>query len=161
MSSVAFDVCVANDDDLLHALAALSPEELRQLVEQIRLRRKRGRPAKSAANYRKLELWWKCFRRLNSELAQESAARKFLRIRGSKIARLLNLKRDTAGSLRNAVARGAKESTRLNDSRRTSWQIVPAGLARAVHGRQWRLVTNSNEAVLLRAAQKAAWLGEG
>jgi hypothetical protein len=98
-------------------------------------------------------LWWKAFRKLNGELTAEHAAKKFLRHYGATIARELNLKRDTVQSLRNAVARGEKESERVRHHRKTSWQIMPAGLA----GRM--LVTDPDEAVLIRPAMQAALLG--
>jgi len=147
------------DDELLAALAATGPAAL-QIVEQIKARRRRGRPASSEADYRRLELRWKAFRRLNSELTAEQAARKFLRHRGTEIERELNLKRETVQSLRNAIARGEKESERVRRRRRASWQVVPAGLADAVHGRRRVLIADPDEATLIRYAMEAALLGK-
>lgn len=141
------------DNHLLDTLAATGPAA-RDIVEQIRARRRRGRPQSAEANYRRLQLWWNAFRRLNGELTAEQAAQKFLRQRGRDIERELNLKRDTVQSLRNAIARGGKENERVRRRRRASWQIVLGGLAGGF------LVTDPNEAVLLRAAVRAAYLGE-
>jgi hypothetical protein len=147
------------DDELLAALAATGPEAL-QIVEQIKAQRRRGRPASAEADYRRLELWWRAFRRLNSELTADHALRKFLRQRRTEIERNLNLKRDTVQSLRNAIARGKKESERVRRSRRASWQIIPAGLADAVHGRRRVLIADPDEAILIRHAMEVALLGK-
>jgi hypothetical protein len=147
------------DDELLEALAATGPEAL-QIVEQIKAQRRRGRPASAEADYRRLELWWRAFRRLYSELTADQALRKFLRQRGAEIERNLNLKRDTVQSLRNAIARGKKESERVRRRRRASWQITPAGLADAVHGRRRVLIADPDEATLIRHAIEVALLGK-
>jgi hypothetical protein len=147
------------DSHLLETLAATGPAA-REIVEQIRARRRRGRPQSAEADYRRLQLWWHAFRRLNGELTAEQAAKKFLRQRGRDIERELNLKRDTVQSLRNAVARGEKESERVRRRRRTSWQIIPAGLADAVHGRRRVLITDPDEATMIRYAMQVALLGK-
>ena len=147
------------DDELLAALAATGPEAL-QIVEQIKAQRRRGRPASAEADYRRLQLRWGAFRSLNSGLTADQALRKFLRQRGAEIEKDLNLKRDTVQSLRNAIARGKKESELVRRRRRISWQIVPAGLADAVHGRRRVLIADPDEATLIRYAMEAALLGK-
>src|SRR6516165_2045859 len=117
------------DDKLLRALAATGPIA-RQIVDQIR---SRGRPAADEADYRRLDLWWKCFRRLNVDLTERQALEKFLRVRGEQVAKTLKRRRKTVGSLRKARARGAKENKQV---------IIPTGLALAVHGRQRMMVSD-------------------
>jgi hypothetical protein len=141
------------DDDLLSALAATSGAA-REIVEQIRSRR-RGRPAAMESDYRRLAFLWRRFRKLNSGLPDDGAARKFLRVHGKQIEAALNLKRNTAQSLRKAIARGIKENERVRGRRRRDWQIAPAGLADAINGRRYALSTSP----YLRAAAEAALLG--
>ena len=145
------------DDKLLRALAATGPIA-QQIVDQIR---SRGRPAADEADYRRLDLWWKCFRRLNGDLTERQALEKFLRVRGEQVAKTLKLRRKTVGSLRKAIARGAEENKQVKRRRIAQWQIVPTGLGLAVlHGRQWMMVSNPHEAVLLRAGMRQALLEE-
>jgi hypothetical protein len=140
-------------DDLLSALATTSPAA-QQIVDQIRSNR-RGRPAAVEADYRQLAFRWRSFRKLNSGLTDEQAAKKFLRVHGNAIETALHLKRNTVGSLRKGVARGAKEHERVKRQRRAVWQLAPASLAQAVHGRRHVISTNP----YLRAAHTAALLG--
>ena len=126
------------DDKLLRALAATGPIA-QQIVDQIR---SRGRPAADEADYRRLDLWWKCFRRLNGDLTERQALEKFLRVRGEQVAKTLKLRRKTVGSLRKAIARGAKENKQVKQRRIAQWQIIPTGLALAVHGRQRMMVSD-------------------
>jgi hypothetical protein len=149
-----------DDEDLLRELAALCPRA-QELVEQLRARHRPGRKPISKANFRQLELLWKSFRRQNRELEEAAAAKRFLRIRGEQVEKLLKIKRGRRGtvkgqlgSLRNAIGVGAKESARVNELRRSRWQILPAGL----FGRQ--IVTDPNEAILRRYAMRLALLGE-
>ena len=145
------------DDKLLRALAATGPIA-QQIVDQIR---SRGRPAADEADYRRLDLWWKCFRRLNGDLTERQALEKFLRVRGEQVAKTLKLRRQTVGSLRKAITRGVKENKQVKRRRIAQWQIVPTGLGLAVlHGRQWMMVSNPHEAVLLRAGMRQALLEE-
>jgi hypothetical protein len=146
------------NQDILDQLAAISPAA-EQIIAQYRARR-RGRPPASESQYRRLQLWWKCFRRSNSDLTDEQAARKFFRLRGDAIANDLGLKRTKFNSLRNAVSRGEKESERVRVERRQKWRIVPTGLGDAVHGRYYRIVTDPNEAILIRGAIRLALFGE-
>jgi hypothetical protein len=148
-------------DDWLTQLAATDPAA-QKIIDEIRARRKRrGRPAISDRQYRKLELWWKRFRRLNSHLTEERAAGRFFSLRGDAIAKELGLKRTDFTSLRNAVRRGAKESARIKSQRMAEWQIVPTGLAEKIlKGADHRIATDRNEAILIRAAQRAALLGK-
>src|SRR6516165_11690469 len=99
------------DDKQLRALAATGPIA-QQIVDQIRSSA-RGRPAADEADYRRLDLWWKRFRRLNSDLTERQALEKFLRVRGEQVAKTLKLRRQTVGSLRKAIARGAKENKQV------------------------------------------------
>ena len=148
------------DDKLLRALAATGPIA-QQIVDQIRSRGRPGRPGADEADYRRLDLWWKNFRRLNSDLTERQALQKFLRVRGEQVAKTLKLRRQTIGSLRKAIARGAKENKQVKRRRIAQWQIVPTGLGLAVlHGRQWMMVSNPHEAVLLRAGMRQALLEE-
>jgi hypothetical protein len=149
------------DDDFLAVLAATSPAA-QQMVDELRSSHKRrGRPAASESQYRRLELWWKRFRRMNSRLTEEQAAKKFLRLRGETIAKELGLKRSTFHSLRMAVLRGEGESKRLRSHRAAQWQIVPTSLVDKVRtGADHRIVTDANEAILLRGAMRRALLGE-
>jgi hypothetical protein len=148
------------DDDFLSKLAATSPAA-QQIVDQIRARHKpRGRPPASENQYRRLQLWWNCFRKLNGTLTEERAAQKFFRLRGSAIAKELGLKRATFHSLRMAVLRGEREGDRVLSHRTAQWQIVPTGLAEAVHGRHHRIMVDRNEAILLREAMRREYLGE-
>jgi hypothetical protein len=146
------------DQDILDALAATSPAA-QQIIEQYRARR-RGRPPAAEFQYRRLQAWWKCFRRSHGDLTDEQAARKFLRLRGPAIAKDLGLNRTKFNSLRNAVSRGEKESERVKSRRAARWQIVPAGLAGAVHGRYYRLETDPDMAILIRGAIHRALLSE-
>jgi hypothetical protein len=147
------------DDKLLRALAATGPIA-QQIVDQIRSR-SRGRPAADETDYRRLDLWWKCFRRLNRDLTERQALQKFLRVRGEQVAKTLKLRRQTVGSLRKAITRGVKENKQVKRRRIAQWQIVPTGLGLAVlHGRQWMMVSNPHEAVLLRAGMRQALLEE-
>ena len=144
------------DDKLLRALAATGPiaqQIVEQIVDQIR---SRGRPAADEADYRRLDLWWKCFRRLNSDLTERQALRKFLRVRGEQVAKTLKLRRQTIGSLRKAIARGAKENKQVKRRRIAQWRIIPAGLGLAIRGRQRMMVSDPHEAVLLQAAMRRA-----
>lgn len=144
------------DDGLLSALAATSAQA-QLIVDQIRSNQKRrGRPAASEADYRKLAFRWRGFRRLNGRLTDEQAMRRFLRVCGKEIETALHLKRNTVASLRKAIARGGKENERVRQQRRAAWQIAPAGLAEAVHGRQYAISTNP----YVRAAAEAALLGK-
>ncbi len=149
------------DDGFLAILAATSPAA-QLLIEELRLSHKRrGRPAASESQYRRLELWWKRFRRTNGQLTEEQAAKKFLRLRGVAIANELGLKRSTFHSLRMAVLRGEGESKRLRSHRAAQWQIVPTGLAEKIlTGKDHRIVTDANEAVMLRASVRYALLGK-
>jgi hypothetical protein len=146
------------DQDILDQLAATSPAA-RQLIDQYRARR-RGRPRTAEFQYRRLQSWWKCFRRSHSDLTDEQAARKFLRLRGSAIAKDLGLKRTNFNSLRNAVSRGEKESERIKSQRAARWQIVPTSLVDAVHGRHYRIETDPNMAIIIRGAIRRALSGE-
>lgn len=149
------------DDDVLNALALTSPSAQR-IVDEFRARQKRrGRPAADEADYRRLELWWKRFRRLNSNLTKEQALKKFSRVRGEKIEKLLYLKRGTPGSLRKAISRGAKETAQVRKRRIAGWRIIPGGLWHAVHGRQRVLVTNPQLAEYIVTAQKVAYEAAG
>jgi hypothetical protein len=142
------------DDKQLRALAATGPIA-QQIVDQIRSSA-RGRPAADEADYRRLDLWWKRFRRLNSDLTERQALRKFLRVRGEQVAKTLKLRRQTIGSLRKAIARGAKENKQVKRRRIAQWQIIPAGLGLAIQGRQRMMVSDPHEAVLLQAAMRRA-----
>jgi hypothetical protein len=146
------------DQDILDALAATSPAA-QQIIAQYRAKR-RGRPRAAEFQYRRLQSWWKCFRRSNSDLTDEQAARKFLRVRGPAIAKDLGLKRSTVRSLRAAVSRGKKERLLILAERKQKWRIVPTGLADAIHGRYHRIVTDPNEAILIRGAIRLALLGD-
>jgi hypothetical protein len=148
----------ADDEDILRELAAIPAA--REFVEKLRARHRRGRRPMPEANFRKLELWWKCFCRLNSGLSLEHAAQKFLRVRGKEIEKLLKLKRRTPGALRNAVARGARETARVNALRRGAWRIGPSSLGDFMHGRHYRVFSDPNEHLLLSAAMRRALLGE-
>ena len=147
------------DDKLLRALAATGPiaqQIVEQIVDQIRSRGRPGRPGADEADYRRLDLWWKRFRRLNSDLTERQALHKFLRVRGEQVAKTLKLRRQTIGSLRKAIARGAKENKQVKRRRIAQWQIIPAGLGLAIQGRQRMMVSDPHEAVLLQAAMRRA-----
>lgn len=147
------------DESLLSAIAALGliPDAMvRDLLAS-----RRGRPPKDEAAYRRLQLWWRSFRRLNATLTEEQALKRFLRVRGDAVRKELGLSRATAESLRKAVARGGRETERVHESRRQRWRLIPAGLAHAVHGRNWMLVTDPNEAAILKGAQARALLHDG
>jgi hypothetical protein len=178
-----------DDSDILTALAASSPVA-HQLIEKWKARHKPGRRPIPEANFRKFELWWKGFRKRNSELSLEDACNKFLRLHGKQIEGLLGIKRgkrtrrtraqgpidenqgrtvDRYNSFRNAVARGAKETNRVNAKRReTAWRIFAAGGIRGLtslgemlsHGKSRRLYTDPQERLLVEAAMRRAFLDE-
>lgn len=148
------------DSDYL-ALLAETNLEPRQIVELIRAgHKRRGRPANAEFQYRRLESWWRPFHRLNKGLPIDQVRAKFWRVRGKDIQKLLGLKRETDPSRRMAILRGKMEADRVRSHRATEWQIVPAGLDQAVHGRQHRMVTDSNEAVLIRGYVRRIYFGK-
>jgi hypothetical protein len=146
------------EEEILRDIAATGPEAAR-LVEKLRRLHTPGRRPKLDSDFRRLDLRWKSFKKRNSGLDAKQQAKKFFRHHGKQIKAELGLSRQTYDSLRMAVARGAKESANVNQRRRSNWQIVPAGLARAVEGRRYEIVTDPNEAALRRAAIVAAYLG--
>lgn len=173
-----------DDEDILSALAAISPAA-RQLVEDLKARHRPGRRRIPKANFRQLELWWKGFRKRNSKLALEDACNKFLRLHGKQIERHLGIRRglslravpaypsarenqgttvDRYNSFRNAVARGANETNRVNAGRRETWKIGPTSLGElALRGKHYRIFTDPNEpneAVLLTAAVRRLFLDQ-
>jgi hypothetical protein len=153
------------DHGFLAALAATGPAA-QQIIEQYKAQqRSRGRPRASENQYRRLQLWWGRFRRLNGDLSEEVAAKRFFRLHGEAIAKEIGLKRTEYNSLRNAVARGSKESARVRARRVVEWQIVPTGLAQAIraqapHKRDHQIATDRNEAILIREAMRRAYLGK-
>jgi hypothetical protein len=148
------------DDGLLAALAATGPAA-QQIIEQYKaLHRPRGRPRASENQYRRLQLWWERFCRLNSGLNEEAAAKKFFRLHGDVVAKEIGLKRAKYNSLRNAVLRGSKETVRVRARRAAEWQIVPTSLGQQILSeQQHRIVVDRNEAILLREAMRREYLG--
>jgi hypothetical protein len=150
------------DQDFLAALAATSPAA-KELVDLYRTRR-RGQPRKSDFKYRRLAVWWKCYRRSNSGLTDELAFPGFMRLRGKAIAKDLGLKRSEFNSLRNAIRRGERESERVRYRRtiQLAPRIVPSGLVQKIlKGTDWQIVSDPNEAILVRAAFQHFYLGSG
>jgi hypothetical protein len=171
-----------DDDDILTALAAVSPAA-RQLVDILRARHKPGRRRTiPAANYRKLQLWLESFRRQirrqNSDLDADQAARKFLRVRGKEVEKLLGFKfgkrrsvdkwrgrkltkdESRPGALLNAVTRGVKETGRVEARRRKDWKVGLTSLGETLtHGKSRRTYTDPDEHTLVTAAMRRALLG--
>jgi hypothetical protein len=151
---------INDDGDLLAQLASLG-SNASDLVAQLQRRHKGGRRPIPAANFRRLELLWKYFIRAHSELDADAAARKFLHDWGAKIESLLGLHLNKQGSLRNAVARGAKESARIYKRRCATWRKAPTSLAEVVRGRNWQIVTDPNEAMFRLEVARRVLLGDG
>jgi hypothetical protein len=171
-----------DDSDILDALAKISPEA-RRLVEILKARHRGGRRPVPEANFRKIELWWKSFRKRNSELTPEDACNKFHRLHGRQVEKLLGIKRgnrtrrtrmrgpidcenqgailDRYDTFRKAVARGAKETNRVNARRQETWKIGLTSLGEVLtHGKRRRVYTDPQEYVLVEAAMRRALLGE-
>jgi hypothetical protein len=148
------------DDDLLSAIAATGPEAAR-LVKELRHRHQGGRRPIPERNYRRLELWWKAFKRQCGSMPEPDAVQKFFRKHGARIERELGIKRGKRGShkgqmrsLLNAVARGADESGRLYRRRFDPWLIYD------ILGRP-RVERDPATAAYIRAAEEYALLGTG
>jgi hypothetical protein len=137
------------DNEWLEALAASGPAALK-IVEQIKSAAPARPPCVRRSRLPQASIVVESFSQIERRIDGRARGKE---ISAATIARELNLKRDTVQSLRNAVARGEKESERVRHHRKTSWQIMPAGLA----GRM--LVTDPDEAVLIRPAMQAALLG--
>jgi hypothetical protein len=142
------------DADTLRQIEETSPEAAR-LVAHFKERHRRGRRPIPEHNFRQLQLWWKSFRKHHSDIPLNRAWAKFLNRHGEEIAKLLQIKRHDLRSFLNAVARGAAETERIRQHRRSAWQIVPRGL----FGHS--LTTDPDMAAYLRAAQEYALLGTG
>jgi hypothetical protein len=128
------------------------------IIDAVKTGRRRGRPPASEKSFRKLFLLWESFRSRNRGLDVEQSVIRFLWVRRREIG-LLNLKRGTTGSLRNALTRGRQENARVKKRRRDIWQLLPVGLAKGS-----RLIADPDRAAelaYLRWAARRALLGEG
>jgi hypothetical protein len=141
----------ASYDDLLLELAQLAPANpaVQKIIAKHRAPRP-GRPAKPKLQYRRLDAWWRPFKAFHMAkgLTEEQAFTKFWRDRGAQVVKVLEIKRTVRKSRWNAISDGKKEADKVR-ARRAGWQIVPAGLDQAVHGRMHRIVRDPNEAILI------------
>jgi hypothetical protein len=126
------------------------PAVLKQLVADLVARSTGGRRPIPAAEYRRLQLWWDRFYRQHKNMPLARAVAKFRQIAGAQ-----KIKRRTAHSHLNAVARGREETARVNMRRRSKFGI------RGLIPRTSRPITDPAMKAYLRAAEEYALLGTG